>query len=282
MLIGAFSKRSKDIMAIISMLRMDLITEIMDRFLLTTKPLHTNLIKDHIWLTEDLIKYFDRKRRSACSESFIETLYLNYKYVDALQNTAAAFGDQLSDEYRRASKHILLELIKRGMYVLYGCEPSSIVRSCFNFIVVINDDLYEQFVEFLKVLYLSGVNVNARRVKNSLVHQEIVFAKDCATTIYTEKYDGKAELPVGFHSHGKPDMSAFNFMYIQTVNPWFGISGCLSYELVAKFTEKTKCRHHSLYVCETWNQTYDSCRVEDIILCNWMKFNGKYGMFNTV
>lgn len=256
--------------------------ELMDYFILTRKSQNKHLIKDHIWLTDDLTRYFEAKQRFSCSESFLESLFLNYRYVSNTSNMDAPFGDQLFEEYRLSSRCILQELIQRGVYILYGCEPTNIIRSCFDFIVLINDDIYPEFIEFLKTLYLCGVNVNSRRVKNGLVLQEMVFAKDAKKSIYTESYNNTIALPQGFHSHGRPEVSPFNYMYTHTVNPWFGIGGCLSYDLLSKCKEKTKCRHHSLYICETWSQNFDNTRVEDIVLCQWIHFNGKYGLFNIV
>jgi hypothetical protein len=236
---------------------------------------------DFLWLSNDALMFYERNNLSfgEQSTSFLESLYLNFKYINGNFLTSP-FNDNLFYDYVDNSWLILIELCKRGIYVQYGCQSSKVMRSCFNFTTVINDDIELEFILFLKQLYSAGVNVCVQKVKNGKIKKEIVFASDCGKTIYSDNFKKKCILPQGFHSHGYPQFGQYNSLFTGCITPYFGISGYIQANCSPK--EYMKCKNHSLYYCELWNQKFDVMGVEDILLYYWIKFNAKYGVWNMV
>jgi hypothetical protein len=109
--------------------------------------------------------------------------------------------------------------------------------------------------------------------------------------IYTEDFKGKVQLPNGFHSPGKciSDKIQYSTLYTDMIDPCFGITGlftnkdrnsCEVLDFIIKETEAYET--HSLFYVETWNQSNDDFRVEDVLFQLWLEFNSKFGHMNDV
>lgn len=223
------------------------------------------------------------------TDSFGESLYMLYSFfMGKLQ--APPNGESLTNEYCTDSRIILIELCKRGVYTIYGVSPTSVVRSCHNFIVVINDAIQQEFIILLQTLFVRGVNVAARQVKRGHVVKEMVFANDCECLIHTEALRPISPLlPNGFHSSGHADHATYATIYSAVIDPDVGIGGMFMHrgrtphELDINIQrEENASREASLYYVETWSQTYDNFRVEDVLLQLWLEFNGDYGSANNI
>lgn len=266
---------------------------------------------DYLWLSPEMMEYCSQKykhkveninalydleaRRSNTNDlkdtqSFTESLYLLYMYLCG-DLWSVPNNERIDHEYRSANQHMLKELCKRGVYTIDGCEPTDVVRSTHNFIVLVNDIVSDRFVALLKTMYHRGVNVCARKVKHNKIVREIVYAKDCGKLIYTEDLNSAVEtvLPNGFHSLGFCDQATYNELFTECIDPDFGIGGLytnLGKDAVditrRSQTEKDKCECHSLFYVETWSQTHDAFRVEDVLLQLWLEFNSHYGHMNEV
>ena len=124
-------------------------------------------LRDFLWLSENELQYYENYdlRFEFQSMSFMHSLYLNFRYLTG-NLKRAPFYDNIFNDYLEHSWFILQELCKRGVYVQYGSRPSNIVRSCFNFTTVINDEFEVEFISLLKSLYFAGVNVCVKKIKN--------------------------------------------------------------------------------------------------------------------
>lgn len=253
---------------------------------------------DYIWLTDEFIeecnykfnieidkmnKSHDLATSTVCgdfvkdTDSFAETLFMQYAYLTGCI-WASPNDDMLNENYRENSGNILIELCKRGVYTLYGVEPhvtsNSSTRSVHNFIVLINDDVIDEFIILLQTLFRRGVNVLAKQVKTNKVVKDIIYAKENDSLIYTDSLE----------SFISPEDD-----YSSIVDKDFGISGLFTnnrrdtqaiheYEAV----EKEIAKKYSLFYVETWSQSCDCFRVEDVLLQLWLEFNGKHGWLNNV
>jgi hypothetical protein len=266
---------------------------------------------DYLWLSSDDIKTLSKKYQNNIDEinssydlekgmgntdywkdtnSFQESLFLLHSF---LSNSlwCCPNNERLGYDYLNTSSIILLELCKRGVYTTYGHEPTSVIRSSHHFIVVINDVIKNKFLDLLKALYTRGVNVCARQIKRDNVLQKYIFAMDQGMLIYTEDFKGKVQLPNGFHSPGKciSDKIQYSTLYTDMIDPCFGITGvftnkdrdsCEVLDFIIKETEAYET--HSLFYVETWNQSNDDLRVEDVLFQLWLEFNSKFGHMNDV
>lgn len=264
---------------------------------------------DYFWLSPEMMTYCKDKYKSHIdsinelydletrrsntnglkdTQSFTESLYLLYTYLTG-DLWSVPNNERIYDEYRSANQHMLIELCKRGVYTIDGCEPTNVIRSTHNFIVLINDIVSDRFVTLMKTMYHRGVNVCARQVKGNKIVKEIVYAKDCGKLIYTEDLNSAIEtvLPNGFHSLGFCDQIMYNELFTECIDPDFGISGLYTNAgkdvmviLDHSRKEMDMCECHSLYYVETWSQTYDEFRVEDVFFQLWLEFNSHYGHMN--
>lgn len=266
---------------------------------------------DYLWLSEDDVKTFNIKFQKNIDEmnfsynlengmgitdnwkdtnSFQESLYMLYSFLTS-SLWCCPNNESLHYDYIHSSYIILTELSKRGVYTISGHEPTSIIRSSHNFIVIINDIIKNEFIDLLKGLYTRGVNVCARQVKRNDIIQEIIFAIDKGMFIYTEDFRDTIKLPNGFHSPGKniEDTVEYSTIYTEMINPSFGLSGLFTtsgkpsdeiLDFVMKETEISET--HSLFYVETWSQTNDDFRVEDVLFQLWLEFNSRFGHMNDV
>lgn len=263
---------------------------------------------DYIWLSPSLMHLCDAKYAEAIddmnssydfkfgkvtgkglkdTESFAESLYMLHAFLKG-KLWAPANDEVLMSDYITTSNAILTELCKRGVYTTFGIEPSIATRSCHNFIVLINDVLQEDFVYMLKTLFARGVNVNARQEKAGFVKEQMVYAKDSGSFIYSDTFNASnLSLPNGFHSLGVSDLASYGDLNCSSIDPDFHITGIhstsfQSFDMKNAEIEKDKTKDYSLYYVETWSQSYDDFRVEDVFLQLWLKFNGDYGSVNNV
>lgn len=224
------------------------------------------------------------------TNSFQESLFMLHSFLTS-SLWCCPNNERLDYDYLHSSYIILSELCKRGVYTISGHEPSSVIRSSHNFIVVINDIIKNEFIELLKELYTRGVNVCGRQVKRNDVVQECIFAMDQGMFIYTEDFRDTIKLPNGFHSPGKSvrNVVEYSTLYEEMIDPCFGISGMLTekqknidviLDFVVKETEIIES--HSLFYVETWSQSNDDFRVEDVLFQLWLQFNSKYGHMNDI
>ena len=267
---------------------------------------------DYIWLDEAFMQQVSNKFSKVIGEmnatyelewgtldpdglkdtiSFKESLYLMYKFL-----TFDLWGtpnlEFITKEYLKTSSTIVVELCLRGIYPLFGCEPTHVIRSCFNFVVVIDDVVGDKFVVLLKTLFERGVNVSARQVKNFQVVRDMVFAYDVDKLVFTEDFSSCCKalnLPNGFHSLGKAENANYNFIDTHAIDHDFGMSGmfssschCIKDSLDYQRVERLYSKSHSIYYVETWSQTFDGFRVEDVLLQLWLAFNSSHGMKNDV
>lgn len=261
---------------------------------------------DYLWLSPEMVEYCKWKYtdkidamnanynletgRSDCDLlkdtcSFTESLYLLQSYLQG-DLWGVPNNERICSDYRRSNLKMLLELCKRGVYTVDGSEPDNVTRSTHNFIVLVNDIVADKFVALLKMLYHRGVNVCARKVKNGIIVQEVAYAKDCGKLLYTDDLKG-ATLPNGFHSLGVCDDIAYSELFTECIDSDFGISGLytcmgksISDLLKHSDVEKAKSELHSLFYVETWSQTHDDFRVEDVFFQLWLEFNSNYGHMN--
>lgn len=266
---------------------------------------------DYLWLSNDDIKMLNNKYQKNIDEmnysynlengmgitdnwkdthSFQESLFMLHSFLTS-SLWCSPNNERFEYDYLHSSYIILTELCKRGVYTISGHEPTSVIRSSHNFIVIINDIIKNEFIELLKGLYTRGVNVCARQVKRNNTIQEIIFAIDQGMFIYTEDFRDTIKLPNGFHSPGKniEDIVEYSTIYTEMINPSFGLSGLFTIngksceqimDFVLKETEISET--HSLFYVETWSQSIDDFRVEDVLFQLWLEFNGKYGHMNDV
>lgn len=264
---------------------------------------------DYLWLSSEMIAYCKDKYKSRVdiinglydletqrsntnnlkdTQSFTESLYLLYAYLSG-DMWSVPNNERIDHEYRSANQHMLMELCKRGVYTIDGCEPDNVVRSTHNFIVIVNDIVSDKFIALMKMMYHRGVNVCSRQVKSNKIVREIVYAKDCGKLIYTEDLNSAMEtvLPNGFHSLGFCDQIVYNELFTECIDPDFGISGLYTNAgkevvdiLNHSRNEENKYELHSLFYVETWSQTYDAFRVEDVFFQLWLEFNSHYGHMN--
>ena len=253
---------------------------------------------DYLWLTDDFIdechikfnveidkmnKSHDLSTGSVCgdfvkdTESFAETLFMQYAYLTG-SIWASPNDDMLHENYRENSGHILIELCKRGVYTVYGSEPkissNATSRSVHNFIILLNDVIVDDFVVLLQTLFRRGVNVLAKQVKANKVVKEIIYAKENDALIYTDS----------FETCFSPDED-----YSSMIDRDFGISGLFTNNRrdsqaihVYEAVEKEIAKKYSLFYVETWSQSCDCFRVEDVLLQLWLEFNGKHGWLNNM
>lgn len=224
------------------------------------------------------------------TESFRESLFMLYSFLNS-SLWCVPNNERLYCDYIQSSSIILNELCIRGIYTLSGHEPSTVIRSSHNFIVMINDVVKSEFIQLLKALYSRGVNVCARQVKKNRIICECIFAIDKGVFIYTEDFQDTIKLPNGFHSPGKniSEDIQYSALFSEMVDPSIGLSGLFTvsnrscqeeYEHDCK--ETILSESHSLFYVETWSQTNDDFRVEDVLFQLWLEFNSKYGHMNDV
>lgn len=211
------------------------------------------------------------------TQSFKESLFLMYKFLN-FDLWGTPNNESISNHYLHACIHVLKEMCCRGIYPLYGCEPNKNERSHFDFIVLIDDRVENEFIDLLKTLFKRGVNVTARKVKNFHVEKELAFISEGNSLIYCEDIAKAA----------KNDYSIREVTnYSTTISIDFGINGMISdagrcayeahhYQLDEFYSSKT----HSIYYIESWSQTFDTFRVEDVLLQLWLQFNSKHGRQN--
>jgi len=261
---------------------------------------------DYLWLSSDMLQYCKEKYmakidamnanynlengRADCSQlkdtaSFTESLYLLHSHLQG-ELWSVPNNESIQGDYRTSNLKMLLELCKRGVYTVDGSEPNDVTRSTHNFIVLVNDIVADKFIALLKMLYHRGVNVCARKVKNNTIVQELAYAKDCGKLLYTDDLKS-ATLPNGFHSLGVCDDIVYSELFTECIDSDFGISGLytcsgksISDILKHSDVEKEKSELHSLFYVETWSQTHDGFRVEDVFFQLWLEFNSKYGHMN--
>lgn len=253
---------------------------------------------EYIWLTDDFIdecnlkfsveidkmnKSHDLATSSVCgdfvkdTESFAETLFMQYAYLTGCI-WASPNDDMLNENYLENSGNILIELCKRGIYTIYGSEPNissnASIRSVHNFIVLLNDEIIGDFVVLLQTLFRRGVNVLAKQVKTNMVVKDIIYAKENDSIIYTD----------AFETCLLPDND-----YSSIIDRDFGISGLFTNNRrdsqaihVYEAVEKELAKKYSLFYVETWSQSCDCFRVEDVLLQLWLEFNGKHGRMNNM
>jgi len=266
---------------------------------------------DYLWLLQNDITMFEKKYRYKIDEinnlydletgkantsylkdtnSFQESLFMLYSFLKS-SLWSVPNNEKLYYDYIQSSNIILVELCKRGVYTIYGHEPTNIIRSSHNFIVMVNDVIKNEFVQLLKSLYTRGVNVCARQVKNNVVVCESIFAVDKGMFIYTEDFQDTIKLPNGFHSPGKKitEDIQYSTMFTEMIDPGFGLSGLFTFttknnDEILDFTckENELSETHSLFYVETWSQTNDDFRVEDVLFQLWLEFNSKYGHMNDI
>lgn len=266
---------------------------------------------DYIWLSSDDIKILNKKYQKNIDEinssynlengmgstdnwkdtrSFQESLFMLHSFLTS-SLWCCPNNERLEYDYLHHSYIILIELCRRGVYTVSGHEPSSVIRSSHNFVVVINDIIKNEFIELLRGLYTRGVNVCARQVKINDVVQECIFAIDQGMFIYTENFKDTIKLPNGFHSPGKniEDNLEYSTLHSEMIDPCFGVSGLFtninkSSDDILEFAMKESqiCETHSLFYVETWSQTNDDFRVEDVLFQLWLEFNSKYGHMNDI
>ena len=108
--------------------------------------------------------------------SFIDALFLQYVYLEGhlwmfpLQAT-------LDIEYYLSNRCILVELCKRGVLTVQG----NMTTSCYEFIVVIHDDVIQSFLEMLFVMSSVNLSITARVVKHTKVVTTKEFGKERLT-----------------------------------------------------------------------------------------------------
>jgi hypothetical protein len=266
---------------------------------------------DYLWLSSDDIKTLNTKFLRNIDEmnfsynleygvgntdnwkdtkSFQESLFMLHSFLTS-SLWCCPNNERIEYDYLHSSYIILTELCKRGIYTMCGQEPNSIVRSSHNFIVVINDIIKNEFIELLKGLYTRGVNVCGRQVKRNNIVQECIFAIDKGMFIYTEDFRDTVKLPNGFHSPGRNvwENLEYSMLYGEIIDPSFGLTGLFTIknknndeilDFVRKETEVSET--HSLFYVETWSQTNDDFRVEDVLFQLWLEFNSKYGHMNDI
>lgn len=224
------------------------------------------------------------------TRSFQESLFMLHSFLKG-SLWCTPNDENLDNDYIQSSQIILNELCKRGVYTISGHEPSMVIRSSHNFIVMINDIVKKEFIQLLKSLYSRGVNVCARQVKRNNKICESIFAIDKGVFIYTDDFQEAIKLPNGFHSPGKniDDDIEYSTLFSEMIDPSFGMSGmftsrnkdnCEIHEFNNK--EKGLCETHTLFYVETWSQTSDDFRVEDVLFQLWLDFNSKYGHMNDI
>jgi hypothetical protein len=220
------------------------------------------------------------------TQSFTESLFMLYSFLNG-SLWSSPNNEHIDYDYRVHSETILIELCKRGIYTINGSEPSIVLRSTHNFIVLINNIIVDEFILLLKTMYSRGVNVCARQVVNGETTRQLVFATDCKMLIYTDDFKGACNLPNGFHSLGHCEHAEYSELFTEIIDKDFTISGLFTNQgrtvndkLQHHEIELEKNETHSLFYVETWCQTYDDCRVEDILLQLWLEFNSRYGHMN--
>jgi hypothetical protein len=266
---------------------------------------------DYLWLSQSDIPTLEKKYRCNIDEinnsydletrtantddwkdtkSFQESLFMLHSFLRS-SLWCTPNNEKLEHDYIQDSNIILTELCKRGVYTISGYEPSMVLRSSHNFIVLINDIIIKEFIQLLKALYSRGVNVCARQTKRNSTICESIFAIDKGVFIYTDDFQGAIKLPNGFHSPGKSidDDTEYSTLFSEIIDPSFGMSGLFtslnkSACEINEFNKKENelCETHSLFYIETWSQTSDDFRVEDVLFQLWLDFNSKYGHMNDV
>lgn len=224
------------------------------------------------------------------TKSFQQSLFMLYSFLKS-SLWCTPNNEKLDNDYIQNSHIILTELCKRGVYTISGYEPSMVLRSSHNFIVLINDVIKKEFIQLLKSLYSRGVNVCARQVKKNTRICESIYAMDKGVFIYTDDFQDAIKLPNGFHSPGKKvdDDIEYCTLFSEMMDPSFGMSGLFTSTNknsceIQEFNNKEKelSETHSLFYVETWSQTSDDFRVEDVLFQLWLDFNSKYGHMNDV
>lgn len=210
------------------------------------------------------------------TDSYKGSLFLMYKFL-ACDLWGAPNNEKITGDYLTTSIHILKELCIRGIYPLYGCEPTLGQRSHFHFTVVIKDDVENDFVKLLKALYQRGVNVRSRKVKNHHIERELLFAHEKDALVYSEDVDISID---------KLDIICTAIQQSTCIDINFGMCGMISTEAhcydVDEYRQKedSLATFYSMYYVETWSQTFDTFRVEDVLLQLWLQFNSKHGKKN--
>jgi len=202
---------------------------------------------------------------------FAESLFMFYMYLKG-HLWGPPCGTKLSLDYHLQSENMLLQLCLRGIYTLGGTNPGIHLCSSHSFVVLIKDDIDEEFVKLLDNLFKRGVNVYAKKVKMGRSMHEYIFVRECNRFIYTDKLTNTCQ------SQQSSDIVAD-----------FGIAGMFSKEVRSDNDhagylqqERELSCSHSLFYVHTWSQSNDSFRVEDVLLQIWLPFNGKFGVFNNV
>jgi hypothetical protein len=224
------------------------------------------------------------------THSFTESLFMLYSFFNG-SLWGAPNNEHLCSSYIYSSKVILKELCKRGVYTIHGNEPNKIMRSTYNFIVMINDIVKDEFLKLLKCLYSRDVNVCCRQVKNGKIVGEYVYAFDSGMLIYTDNFKLSLQLPNGFHSPSAYKLNSLQYseLYTQNIDPFFGMNGMTTITQKSKIgidsyylNERRSSETHSLFYVETWSRSSEAILVEDILLQLWLGFNSSYGHMNEV
>jgi hypothetical protein len=297
----------KEMMDSFHLINMKSYYQVCKESLLDYKIIH-KMQNDYLWLSQNDISILDNNYRNSIDKintsfdletgtantdywkdtsSFQESLFMLQSFLNG-SLWCTPNNENFDHDYIQNSHVILTELCKRGVYTISGYEPSVVIRSSHNFIVLINDVVKKEFIQLLKSLYSRGVNVCARQLKRNTVICETIFAIDKGVFIYTDDFQDAIKLPNGFHSPGKnlDDDIEYSTLFSEMIDPSFGMSGLFtstnkdSCEFNTK--EKELSKTHSLFYVETWSQTNDDFRVEDVLFQLWLDFNSKYGHMNDV
>jgi hypothetical protein len=250
--------------------------------------------KDHIWVSEDVIKtldpvYADAIARTNASfdgeevdeiygwdeaKTFKEFLYLDYKFVTGVLYGHYTHGGPLVTEHADSVGSDLEYLVRHGVYTYHGQEPvKARSRSLLDFVVIIRDDIVPEFTKVLKSLYESDVNVFAEASKSKETLYKVLYATENDFTVMTDNYiDGTISFPATFKSW-------HNTVYcskIQRTKP-------NSWEMTRRLTDavlEDKKETHTRFHCEIWSPKFDGSKVEDNFIPLWKEFNSKYGHLN--
>lgn len=245
---------------------------------------------DYKWLDNDFVEKMELKFRSMLEDveqdemsiwdptitdentsekrTFQEFLYLTYKYVtgDSLYNSYTHAGP-ICEEHQEPIPH-LVWMSQHGIYTHEGQSATSFSHSYLDFVVMIHDDVVDEFILALRSLHKEyNVNVFARVAKDTTCNKTIAFITRDDFELVTEDFDyDKNYLPhrvVHLHEGAKGCC-----VYPQNMSV---LDGSIVSDAVACHNSAT----HTKFYCQTWS--FNGKNVEEPIIDVWRTFNNKYG-----
>ena len=160
-------------------------------------------VMDTLWLTQNAIDtlyvlYDNRIQKWNCEYDilnpsklpaslkiaefiFLDALFLQYVYLKG-HLWMFPLESALTTEYYVSNRQILIELCKRGVFTIKG----GALPSCFEFIVVIHDDVLENFMEMLFVMSSLNMSITSQVIKKGKTIAKNTFGNkqlDCNKTI---------------------------------------------------------------------------------------------------